>query len=194
MGEDAAVNDFDVNDCDELISRVAAASAVGELLQPPVSASELAEAERELGFRLHPLLAALYRGVGNGGFGPSASVLPLSGGPHANGEASVVQGYLERIPPKGTDTWWSWPEGVVPVLDWGCAMFACVDCRSDDGTVLLFEPNAISGQDVSSGWFIDAGSLAEWLETWLDGRGWYEADPACGDFAPVPWQDAASRL
>ncbi|MFE2352507.1 SMI1/KNR4 family protein [Kitasatospora cineracea] len=183
-----------MNDFDELISRVAATSAGGELLQPPVSATELAEAERELGFPLHPLLAALYQKVGNGGFGPAASVLPLSGAPNASWETSVVQGYLDKIPPKGSNTWWSWPEGVVPVLDWGCAMFACVDCRSDDGTVLLFEPNAISGQDVSSGWFVDSGSLAEWLEAWLDGRGWYEADSADGDFDMVPWPDAASRL
>ncbi|MCX4690707.1 SMI1/KNR4 family protein [Kitasatospora purpeofusca] len=183
-----------MNDFNELVSRVAAASVAGEVLRPPVSATELGEAERELGFRLHPLLAALYQKVGNGGFGPAASVLPLSGGPDAHWETSVVQGYLDRIPREGSDTWWSWPEGVVPVLDWGCAMLACVDCRSEDGTVLLFEPNAIAGQDVSSGWFVDAGSLAEWLEAWLDGRGWYEADPADGDFELVPWADAASRL
>lgn len=55
-----------------------------DLLQSPVSAAELAKAERKLGFRLHPLLATLYRKVGNGGFGPADSVLPLSGGPEAD--------------------------------------------------------------------------------------------------------------
>ncbi|MET9614898.1 SMI1/KNR4 family protein [Kitasatospora indigofera] len=183
-----------MNDFEELISRAVAASAASDLLQPAVSAAELAQAERKLGFRLHPLLAALYRRVGNGGFGPSDSVLPLSGGPDADWETSVVQGYLDRIPPEESDTWWSWPEGVVPVLDWGCAMFACVDCRSDDGTVLLFEPNAISGQDVSGAWFVDAGSLAEWLGTWLDGRGWYEEDAVNGGFPRARWAAAASRL
>ncbi|GAA4834336.1 SMI1/KNR4 family protein [Kitasatospora terrestris] len=183
-----------MNDFEELISRVVAASAASDLLRSPVSAAGPAEAERKLGFRLHPLRAALYRRVGNGGFGPSDSVLPLSGGPSADWETSVVQGYSDRIPPRGSDTWWSWPEGVVPVLDWGCAMFACVDCRSDEGTVLLFDPNAISGQDVSRAWFVDGGSLAEWLGTWLDGRGRYEEDAVNGGFPRLRWADAASRL
>lgn len=189
VGDDAVVNDFE-----ELIGRVVAASAASSLLQPPVSAAELAKSEQRLGFRLHPLLAALYRKVGNGGFGPADSVLPLSGGPSSEWETSVVQGYLDEIPPEGSDTWWLWPKGVVPILDWGCAMFACVDCRSDAGTVLLFEPNAISGQDVSKAWFVDADSLAEWLETWLDGRGWYEEDAIDQDFDMAPWADAAARL
>jgi hypothetical protein len=139
-----------VNDIEHLMNRVVAAASASDLLQPPVSDAELAEAERGLGFRLHPLLAELYKRVGNGGFGPGDSVLPLAGRPDEHWETSVVQGYLDRIPPKGSDTWWSWPDGVVPAVDWGCAMFARVDCRSDDGTVLLFEPNVLSGQDVST--------------------------------------------
>ncbi|ESP95852.1 hypothetical protein B591_00045 [Streptomyces sp. GBA 94-10 4N24] len=146
-----------------------------------------------MGFRLHPLLVTLYRKVGNGGFGPADSVLPLSGGPDADWGTSAVQEYLDRAPPEGSDTWWSWPEGAVPVLDWGCAMFACVDCRSDDKTVLLFEPNAITAQDVSRAWFVDAGSSAEWLETWLNGQGWYEEDAVDRDFDMAPWADASSR-
>lgn len=190
MGKDAVVN----NNFEALVRRVAAASAASDLLQPPVSAAELAEAERNLGFRLHPLLAALYRKVGNGGFGPADSVLPLCGGPDENWETSVVQGYQDRIPPERADTWWSWPEGVVPVLDRGCARFACVDCHSDDGAVLLFEPNAISDQDPSRAWFVDAGSLTEWLVTWLDGRGRYEKDAVDGGFGRARWADAASRM
>ncbi|MFD0260410.1 helix-turn-helix transcriptional regulator [Kitasatospora indigofera] len=34
---------------------------------------------------------------------------------------------------------WSWPEGVVPVLDWGCAMSACVDSRG------WYEEDAVDG-------------------------------------------------
>ncbi|MEE1752815.1 SMI1/KNR4 family protein [Streptomyces sp. SP18CS02] len=183
-----------MNDFEELINRVAVASAASDLLQPPVSAAELDAAQRTLGFRLHPLLAALYRGVGNGGFGPAGSVLPLSGGPEADWETSVVKGYVDRIPPEGSETWWSWPEGVVPVLDRGCAVFTCVDCHSDDGTVLLFDPHTISGQDLSKAWFVDAGSLAEWLETWLDGRGRYGEDGLGDVFGLSPWADATARL
>jgi hypothetical protein len=183
-----------VDNFEQLVERVAAKAAESERLQPPVSVEALNEAEQRLGFRLHPLVAALYSKVGNGGFGPMDSLLPLSGDPNPDGEEAAVEGYLGRVPAADADTWWSWPEGVLPILDWGCAMFACVDCRSEDGTVLLFEPNAISGQDLSRAWFVDAGSLAEWLETWLAGRGWYEEDVVDEGFDMALWTEASARL
>ncbi|MFI7005383.1 SMI1/KNR4 family protein [Streptomyces sp. NPDC050145] len=179
---------------EQLVERVVAKAAESERLQLPVSAGDLDEAERRLGFRLHPLLAALYLTVGNGGFGPMDSLLPLAGGPNPDGEEPALDDYLGRIPAADAVTWWSWPEGVLPVLDWGCAMFTCVDCRSEGGTVLHFDPNVIRGQDLSRAWFVEAGSLAEWLETWLAGRGWYEDDIADGGFALPPWPEASARL
>jgi hypothetical protein len=51
---------------DEPIARVA------DRLPAPLSQDAIDAAERRLGFRLHPLLAAVYREIGNGGFGPKA--------------------------------------------------------------------------------------------------------------------------
>ncbi len=189
VGEYVAVNTFE-----HLIERVAAKAAESERLHPPVSPEALEEAEQRLGFRLHPLLAALYLEVGDGGFGPMDSLLHLMGGPNQDGEEAVVEGYLARFPAADADSRWSWPKGVLPVLDWGCAMFACVDCLSEDGTVLLFEPNAISGQDLSDAWFVDAGSLAAWLETWLTDRGWYEGDAVDEGSGMTRWPEASARL
>ncbi|AYG78478.1 hypothetical protein DWB77_00585 [Streptomyces hundungensis] len=189
VGEHATVDNFK-----QLVERVAAKAAESERLRPPVSTEALNEAEQRLGFPLHPLLAALYSKVGNGGFGPMDALLPLSGNSNPDDEEAAVEGYLGRVPATDADTWWSWPKGVLPILDWGCAMVACVDCRNDDGTVLLFEPNAISEQDLSRAWFVDAGSLAEWLETWLAGRGWYEEDVADEGFDMAPWPEASARL
>jgi hypothetical protein len=42
-------------------------------------------------------------------------------------------------------------------------MYAGVDCRSEDGTVLLFEPNP---GDPHAAWSIDTPSLAAWLENY----------------------------
>ncbi|MFE2294497.1 SMI1/KNR4 family protein [Streptomyces sp. NPDC059452] len=190
-----------MNEYDDLIERVSARARTSKEHRPPVSAEALATAEKRLGFPLHPLLAALYRRAGDGGYGPDYLLFPLLLGDNsplhgttATEEDSVVDGYLARIPPPETDTWWAWPKAVVPILHWGCAMIAAVDCLSEDGTVLLFEPNAITGQDVTSGWFVDAGSLAEWLETWLTGSGWYEEGTIYEEFTMAPWPDAASRL
>ncbi|WP_327269075.1 SMI1/KNR4 family protein [Streptomyces sp. NBC_01218] len=183
-----------MNDFDDLLGRVAAEAAKSERLQAPLTALQLTAAENRLGFRLHPHLAALYRQVGNGGFGPEESLLSLTPAPGSDDETTVVESYLDRLPPADADTWWSWPRGVVPVLDWGCAMVAAVDCLSEDAAVLLFEPNAIRDQDLSGAWFVDAGSLAEWLEVWLSGTGWYEDGAVAGVFGMPLWADAASRL
>ncbi|WP_329614862.1 SMI1/KNR4 family protein [Streptomyces brevispora] len=183
-----------MDDFDDVLERVAAKAAESERIQAPLTADVLIDAEKRLGFRLHPLLAALYQRVGNGGFGPVDSLLSLTPAPRSDDEWTVVEGYLDRIPPADADTWWSWPKGVVPILDWGCAMVAGVDCLSEDGTVLLFEPNAIRDQDLSGAWFVDACSLAEWLEVWLSGTGWYEEEAVGEGFDMQVWADAASRL
>ncbi|WP_343950186.1 hypothetical protein [Nonomuraea longicatena] len=73
------------------------------------------------------------------------------------------------------------------MLDWGCGMFAAVDCRSADATVLLFDPNG--GPDA---WYVDAESLTDWLETWLAETGWYEED-ADQDIAMRSWEGLSSR-
>ncbi|MER7623478.1 SMI1/KNR4 family protein [Streptomyces sp. NPDC126503] len=88
-----------------------------------------------------------------------------------------------------------WPAGVLPILDWGCAMYAAVDCLSETATVLLFDPNAMT-DDGAAAWFVDAASLAEWLETWLAGTGWYREDADEHEDAaePTPWEMAASRI
>ncbi|MGW9447663.1 SMI1/KNR4 family protein [Streptomyces sp. NPDC055632] len=181
-----------MNEYDDLINRVSARATASKRHRPPLTADTLATAEERLGFPLHPLLAALYRRAGDGGFGPEYTLFPLLRTTDAE-EDTVVDGYLDRVPPADADTWWSWPKGVVPILDWGCAMIAAVDCLSEDGTVLLFEPNAMTGQDLTGAWFIDACSLAEWLETWLARSGWYEEDKVDEEFDMALWPDAASR-
>jgi hypothetical protein len=139
-------------------------------LPGPVDAATLSSAETALGFRLPPLLADLYLRIADGGFGPEYGLLPLLDSPPAGEPAAVVQ-YLENRKSGSKDPDWPWPEGVLPISHWGCAMYACVDCHSPEATVLLFEPNA---GDCDTSWFVDAPTLTDWLQTWVDGTGWYE--------------------
>jgi hypothetical protein len=67
-------------------------------------------------------------------------------------------------------------------------MYACVDCRTPQATVLLYEPNA---DEADHAWYVDAPSLADWLRSWLDGTGWYEDHE--GDAEPTPWTDFRIR-
>ncbi|WP_242882157.1 SMI1/KNR4 family protein [Actinomadura litoris] len=175
-----------VTDHDELLSRVAerAMRQTGGDLSC-ATPEQVNEAEAVLGFALPPLLARLYREVGNGGFGPDYRFLPLVG---SEGR-TVVSAYREEQTPG------QWPTGVLPVLDWGCGMYAAVDCTDAEAPVLLFEPNAVT-EDWSDAWFQDAEGLADWLRTWLADAGWYvEEAMDSDDFSgPQPWPQAEQRL
>ncbi|QEV19604.1 SMI1/KNR4 family protein [Streptomyces alboniger] len=179
-----------MTDTEQLLARVAAEARATrpwgwDVLPAPVDADTLARAEAALGFRLPPLLAALYTRIGDGGFGPEYGLLPLLENKSSGGEPAVVEKYLAM---RHADDW-GWPEGVLPISQWGCGMYACVDCRTDSAQVLLFEPN---GGDPDHAWFIDSPSLTAWLTAWLDGTGWYEED---NQGLELPsWHDAQARV
>lgn len=176
---------------ENLVPRVAArARATHGALPSAATAEDVAEAEKGLGFALPPLLASLYREVANGGFGPDYQLLPLLGA----GRTVLSEYRSERsVSAEGETPYW--PAGVLPILDWGCGMYAAVDCRSETAAVLLFDPNPMT-DDGAEAWFVDAGSLAEWLETWLAGTGWYreDADEQEDATEPTPWETAAARI
>jgi hypothetical protein len=108
-----------VTNHDGLLSRVAErAMQEAERDLSCATQEQVSEAEAMLGFPLPPLLARLYREVGNGGFGPDYQLFPLIG-PEGRTAVSVYQGELSPG---------RWPAGILPVLDWGCGMYAAVDC------------------------------------------------------------------
>ncbi|WP_427166389.1 SMI1/KNR4 family protein [Streptomyces sp. C1-1] len=156
-------------------------------LPAPVATDTLSRAEAALGFSLPSLLADLYLRIGDGGFGPEYGLLPLLDGPPAGEPAAVVQ-YLANRESGRKDPDWPWPEGVLPISHWGCAMYACVDCRSPEATVLLFEPNP---GDPDHAWFVDTPTLADWLRSWVEGTGWW--DVMEDDFQMAPWPDFRIR-
>ncbi|MEH0579116.1 MULTISPECIES: SMI1/KNR4 family protein [Streptomyces] len=180
-----------MTDIDGLVQRVTAKACIAEEVLPSkVIPGELEIAESSLGFTLPPLLARLYQEVANGCFGPGYRLFPLVG----QGGTAVVTYQAERAKAAAADSS-HWPEGVLPILDWGCGMYAAVDCLSEHGTVLLFEPNAVE-DNWEDAWFVDADSLAAWLETWLADRGWYQEDAYDEEELPEPspWASAPARL
>ncbi|MGY0234198.1 SMI1/KNR4 family protein [Longispora urticae] len=157
----------------------------GETPGPLLTAADLARAEQALGFALHPLLAAVYQQVGDGGFGPDYQVLPL-----IDGEKETAVGAYLQLRADGAGTEWAWPEGVLPILDWGCGMYACVDCRSGDGMVVLFEPNP---GDPDLAWYVEAASLAGWLTGHLEDTGWWILTENGEDTDLPAWSHAKER-
>ncbi|MFE2288119.1 SMI1/KNR4 family protein [Streptomyces sp. NPDC059443] len=148
--------------------RYAATGTLTAPLPAPLDAEAVRRAEAVLGFALPPLLGALYTRVADGGFGPEYTAMRASA--------------------------WRWPEGVLPIADFGCAMQACVDCRSESAQVLLFEPNP---GDPDLAWYLDSPGLADWLRGWLDGTAWFSEESGAGeewDLELTPWAEFRSRV
>jgi hypothetical protein len=175
-----------MTDYGPLLARIAARAREDEPMMPlaglpaPLHVDEIGRAQLRLGFTLHPLLAAVYRDFANGGFGPDYQLLSLVGGPTSE---QVVDLYLVNRS-RGAGTEWAWPEGVLPILTWGCGMYACVDCRSDQGTVLLFEPNP---GEPDRAWYVDAPSLEAWFEGYVSRTGWWDKLEEGDEPEMQPW-------
>jgi hypothetical protein len=59
-----------------------------------------------------------------------------------------------------------WPKLLLPICDWGCAMWSCLDCRSDDGPIVTAS-NGLA--------FANTGhTLRSWLSAWLSGADLFE--------------------
>ncbi len=175
---------------DGLIGRVATKVASEHSpVRPPASESDLSRAEESLGFRLHPLLRRLYAEVANGGFGPVGYTLY----PLADAVARTTAMAPRAVADLQDGERLYWPYEALAIMDWGCGMDAVVDCRSPEGAVLLVDPNP-GLPDRAEEWFLDSETLAGWLESWLDGTGWYyEEDP--DEMAELqPWPQAVARL
>jgi hypothetical protein len=143
---------------------------------PPVGQGKVAAAERELGFTLPPLLSMVYLEVSDGGFGPGQDV-PIPGYNTAllySLDKAVAAYRAARTPPDASLPVWPWPEGVLPLLYWGCFGHAAVDCRDDAAPVVMFEEDRAAEQSdgtwvIDEAWTLDAPNLAIWWERWLNG-------------------------
>src|SRR5688572_31077555 len=84
-------------------------------LFPVALASQVAEAERALGFELPEVLKALYLQVGNGGYGPGYGLVGVAGGATDDTGKNVVELYQAYATPDPGDPHWRWPARLLPV-------------------------------------------------------------------------------
>src|SRR5262249_22974281 len=112
----------------DLLKRLRARAANAH---PPATAAMIAAAEEELGFRLPRLLRAAYRSVGNGGFGPGHGLIGVPAAePYTSTDDSVVDLYEREMHGNRESAAQGdrWPAKLLPICDYGCGSFACVDC------------------------------------------------------------------
>src|SRR5262249_18916016 len=117
---------------------------------PPATFAIIDEAERALGFALYPFHRRLLDEVGNGGFGPGDGLIGLPGGSlDVDGRSLVTLRQLLWL-----DAETPLPLPVVPLCDWGDAIWSCIDCAT--GAILTLSEYGLkeTGQTLSS-WFED---------------------------------------
>lgn len=143
----------------------------------PVTEEELVQAETQLGFVLPALLRRIYREVGNGGFGPGYGLVPLNELPPNGGHdtTSLVAEYqgMKAFSQHDIDEYFAeeeekpalWPERGLLLCDWGCNIYSCLDCSSSELPIFRMDSN----ENFLVEWAIEAPSLHQWLERWIDG-------------------------
>lgn len=119
-------------------------------LPGPLSVHDLASAEAVLGFPLHALHRRVITDVANGGFGPGDGLLGFPGGRLDHRGRSVLE---------LRDCLGDLPEPVVPLVDWGCAIWTCVD--ENTGCVLTLADESL----VTTQW-----TLHSWFSDWVGGK------------------------
>ncbi|MCY1136942.1 SMI1/KNR4 family protein [Actinoplanes sp. Pm04-4] len=155
---------------DEVFDAVMVRVAMGRMtdspesrVQAPASAEALDEAERVIGYPFPPLIRRLYGEVANGGFGPFGGVEGVGGGHESAGGAGMLAEYVEwrdtEIPDDSDFP--AWMPGVVFFCDFGCAMWALLDCRVPGGRIMFLDQGELHELDVTP---------AQWFELWLDGE------------------------
>jgi hypothetical protein len=158
--ERGAVSDDDLIKALRQCARVAPRRAVGAFEKPnafPVVGPDAVGAvESRLGFRLPSLLRRVFLEVADGGFGPGYGLFPLDEHASSAGHAETLMEVLKKL---AVDPRWS-PQ-LLPLCDWGCANWSCLDCRTDDGAIVT-----VAGEQE----FTNTGhTLRSWLGAWLDG-------------------------
>ena len=110
------------------------------MIHPPARPRQVAALETRLGFALPPLFRQLLLEVGDGGYGPGYGLIGVQRAP---GREDLAQVYAQShaVNPTRRGYFPLLPKRLVPVVNWGCGIYACLDCRSRTAPVYFFNPD-----------------------------------------------------
>ncbi|MEO7716570.1 MAG: SMI1/KNR4 family protein [Capsulimonas sp.] len=154
--------------------------APGKVAAPPATEAEVSAATVQLGFLLPSFLQRLYKEVGAGGFGPGHGLFSI-----LLETDTLADQYKARREPGKDRRPTNWPDGLLPIVDWGSGILSAVDCMKADLPVVRLDANMPKVDvltRVPSEWhyekagripeacWLEAASLQRWLEDWIEGR------------------------
>src|SRR5687768_16663678 len=119
-------------------TRIDMTSARPPHIGKPLAKLVLTSVEQSLGVALPEIVRRIYSEIGDGGFGPGYGFLPMVK-PLSKFDDSIVALYEVFSETDPSDPAWKWPGSLLPIVDFGCAIRACVDC--DTSEVIVSDPN-----------------------------------------------------
>lgn len=137
---------------------------------PPLDPALIPNIEDKLGFALPPLLIRMLTEIGNGGFGPGYGLMGLGADGFTDDRSMTADTlYLSfRRPDPATPTW-TWPEGLLPMVHQGCALYDCLDCARD--RVIIWEPTQWDeAKPIGTALFDTGVTLSQWMDRWVRGQ------------------------
>lgn len=126
---------------------------------------EIAQFESTVDNSLPTFVKKLYLEIGNGGFGPGYGLMSLEPKEGDTNE-SVLEIYQAFSLDEPEDELWDWPDDLLPLIDWGCAIRSCLDCGS--GEIIMFDPNN-EVEDMEEYFIPQSDSLESLMSDWCDG-------------------------
>jgi len=134
------------------------------------TADSLAQDEQAFGYALPNLLKRLYAEIGNGGFGPGYGLIGLTSGVPDDQKRTALEAYALYRGQDPDDPSWRWPAGMLPICNWGCAIYSCIDCSKASFPMVIFDPNA-HAEDGNWGdaFFPECETFDQWIQLWAAG-------------------------
>jgi hypothetical protein len=139
---------------------------------------EIANDERRLGFAFPPLLKRIYVEIGNGGFGPGYGLIGLTNGTPDDTGKTAPEIYRELRSADRHEPNLKWPQGLLPICHWGCAILSCIDCVDPNFRMRVFDPNVREQDNWASCFLEEANGFEIWMKEWASGTDLWKAMPA----------------
>jgi hypothetical protein len=135
----------------------------------PADPIDVAIDEKRLGFALPPPIRRVYTEIGNGGFGPGYGLIGLTNGVPDDTGQTAPSIYEQFRAADSTEPNWRWPNQLLPICHWGCAIVSCVDCADSNFRMRIFDPNIRDGDDWADSFLEEADSFEIWIAAWAAG-------------------------
>lgn len=153
---------------------------------PPFDLASRPGVETHLGFVLPDILVQIYHQIGNGGFGPGYGLMGLSGDGFTDDLGHTADAlYASFRSDVSDDDPFEWPEGLLPVCHFGCAIYHCIEADSEE--IIIWDPNLWDGESsVATALFPTGLRVNEWLARWSTGEPLPEVQDASGSLSLKP--------